>query len=245
MSNTTAITTAEQEALAQLETTIERGLSTFLEVGEALWKIREGKLYRQHHKTFEAYCQKKWGIGKARAYQLMNAAETVKSLPCERSTIVDKITTESQARELAKVPADERPKVLQRALAEGDGKLTATAIARAAKPAPSDDPAPSPSGATNQTLTEDMQEELAEQSALLNIHLKACLPHLFQIIAPMRNTADIDEYAIAEILTLIARYRPGMNIKWREPAGRRPNLLSVDALLQSQIDAHQSLSKLI
>jgi phage N-6-adenine-methyltransferase len=68
--------------LAECEYIIERGLNTFVEVGAALLEIREGKLYRHHegYDTFEEYCQKRWGIERRRAYQLMDAAEVVENV---------------------------------------------------------------------------------------------------------------------------------------------------------------------
>lgn len=54
---------------------IERGLTTFVEVGEALLEIRESRLYRETHATFEAYCQSRWAWSGDHAKRLMNAAE--------------------------------------------------------------------------------------------------------------------------------------------------------------------------
>lgn len=45
-----ALTTTETERLTDLETTIERGLKTFVEVGQALMEIRDGRLYRARGK---------------------------------------------------------------------------------------------------------------------------------------------------------------------------------------------------
>ena len=62
--------------LAELETVIERGKQTFVEVGQALMGIRDGRLYRETHATFEAYCQKRWGFTH-RFANLQIAAATV------------------------------------------------------------------------------------------------------------------------------------------------------------------------
>jgi hypothetical protein len=63
--------------LAECEAVIEAGLTTFVEVGEALLHIRDNRLYRQGHRTFEVYCRERWGFSKVRATQLITAAETV------------------------------------------------------------------------------------------------------------------------------------------------------------------------
>ena len=41
--------------LHQLEKIVERNLTAFYEVGRALLRIRDGKLYGEEYGTFEAY----------------------------------------------------------------------------------------------------------------------------------------------------------------------------------------------
>ena len=64
-------------ALAECERVIERGLKTFIEVGHALAQIREERLYREAHPTFEDYCRDRWEFDASRARQLISAAKTV------------------------------------------------------------------------------------------------------------------------------------------------------------------------
>jgi hypothetical protein len=118
---------AETARLAELEPIIQRGQKTFVEVGTALIEIRERRLYREKHRTFAEYCLEKGHMTAARAYQLCNAAAVVRSLPREKSTIVD---TESKARELARVPVEARVTVLNAAAAR-KGKVTAAKIRQA------------------------------------------------------------------------------------------------------------------
>ncbi len=70
---------SESEAiqLAAEEAVIERGLTTFCEVGEALERIRAERLYRATHARFEDYCKERWGFSDSRARQLILAAQTV------------------------------------------------------------------------------------------------------------------------------------------------------------------------
>ncbi len=121
----------ERNDLQYLEQIIEKGVKTFIEVGEALAKIRDGRLYRESHDTFESYCRDRWGFTKSYANYMVSSAEAVKSLSPQTATIV---ATESQARELAKVPKERREEVIQRAQEATGGKITATAIQEAAKP---------------------------------------------------------------------------------------------------------------
>ncbi|WP_116654850.1 hypothetical protein [Pelagibacterium sediminicola] len=66
--------------LAVCEGIISRGVTVFIEVGKALTEIRDGKLYRATHKTFEAYCKERWEIGRSRAYELIDQAKVTSAL---------------------------------------------------------------------------------------------------------------------------------------------------------------------
>lgn len=100
---TKELTKPEAALLATCEKTIERGINTFVEVGEALAEIRNSKLYRASHKTFEAYCDGKWKFTRQRAYQLIDQAKVVRAVAdaagSDLSTVVDKIN-EHKARQI-------------------------------------------------------------------------------------------------------------------------------------------------
>ncbi len=110
--------------LAELETIIEQGIQTFIEVGNALLEIRDSRLYRQEYTTFEEYCQKRWDLKRRRAYQLIEAAETVSTLNVQNFA---HRPNESQARALAQIEEPEaRREVWQKAVETApDGKITA------------------------------------------------------------------------------------------------------------------------
>jgi hypothetical protein len=86
---------AEAQRLAELEVVIERGLQTFVEVGNALAEVRDKRLYRQTHRTFELYCRERWGFSRQHAYRQMYAARLVSMSPTG-----DIPATERQARAL-------------------------------------------------------------------------------------------------------------------------------------------------
>jgi VRR-NUC domain len=74
----------EHERLDGLEAIIERGVQTFVEVGEALMEIRDSRLYKQTHSSFESYLRERWKMSRPRGYQLIDAAKlstTVDSPP--------------------------------------------------------------------------------------------------------------------------------------------------------------------
>lgn len=96
------LTVEETEQLEGCEQIIENGLNIWYQVGEALLHIRDNKLYRATHKTFETYCQERWDMSRPRAYQLIGASEAYQNL----STIVD--IPESQVRPLTPLAPDEQ-----------------------------------------------------------------------------------------------------------------------------------------
>lgn len=57
---------------------------------------------------FEDYCRERWGFSKVRATQMISAAQTVTMVTTEGLPSPE---NERQARELARVPEEERPEV--------------------------------------------------------------------------------------------------------------------------------------
>jgi len=113
------ITMQESARLVELERTIETGMTTFVEVGNALMEIRDSRLYRVEYKTFEAYCREKWGMSKSRANQLISGSGVVQNL----ATVVAKPpTTETQARPLTTLPAEQQPQAWERAVEIAEGE---------------------------------------------------------------------------------------------------------------------------
>lgn len=94
----------ELSDLKRCEQIITGGFDTFVQVGKALLEIRDRRLYREQHPTFEEYLSDRWGMSRSRCYQLIQAATITSSL----STMVDKPQNERQVRALAKVPVDQR-----------------------------------------------------------------------------------------------------------------------------------------
>ena len=65
------------ERLAELEIVVGQGLGTFIEVGTALMEIRDSRLYKELHPTFEEYCVERWGFTASRARQMIAAVKAV------------------------------------------------------------------------------------------------------------------------------------------------------------------------
>jgi hypothetical protein len=127
---------SERAALLKCEKTIEEGRRTFVEVGNALAAIRDARLYRESHKTFEAYCRQRWDIGRAHAYRLIESAAVASNLSpigdksCPSSCPSSQPQSEAAARALAKAPPEKRAEVMQ-AVADASKAPTAAAIKKA------------------------------------------------------------------------------------------------------------------
>jgi hypothetical protein len=122
-----ALSTNESARLRDCEKVIENFFQAFIKVGNALFEIRDSRLYRQTHSTFEAYCRERWTMSRPRAYQLIDAAQMTKNL----STLVDKQpTSERQVRPLAKLEPEQQKEAWQIATAN-NSHPTAKAVAEA------------------------------------------------------------------------------------------------------------------
>lgn len=105
-----ALAAAEQQQLERCEGVITSGLKQFIEVGDALLQIRDGRLYRVDYHTFEDYCRERWSMSRPRAYQLMEAAGVAVTLSTNGKHFPQ---NERQARELAKFDADLHPAIMR------------------------------------------------------------------------------------------------------------------------------------
>jgi hypothetical protein len=128
-------------AFEHAEEVVRAGLETFVEVGQALLSIRDGRGYRLvGYTAFEDYCRERWQISRSRAYQLIDAAEVASIL----STMVDNPATERQVRELTPLLRSDPeaiPEVWKEAVETApNGHVTAAHVAdvveRHARPVP-------------------------------------------------------------------------------------------------------------
>lgn len=124
------LTSAEQEELERCEQKIETGLHTFFETGQALFTIKEKRLYRNSFANFEAYCRSRWDMSRFYAYRLIGAAEVTTHLLTDVN--IPAPVNEAQVRPLAKIPSDQVSAVWKRAAELADkGKITSHHVKRA------------------------------------------------------------------------------------------------------------------
>lgn len=120
------LTLTERYDLLGYENAIRKGLKTFIDVGNALMAIRDGRLYRVEYATFEEYCDNKWGFTDRRARQLIGAAQVAGNI----GTVVPEMPTgESVLRPLVGMEPASQREVYQRAAATApNGKVTAAHV---------------------------------------------------------------------------------------------------------------------
>jgi len=95
-----SLTRAELAELTTLEATVDQGLETFVEVALALRRIRDRRLYRQSHGSFESYVRDRFDLGRRTAYGYLEAAGVLANVPPEAQLSL------SHLRVLAPLPAD-------------------------------------------------------------------------------------------------------------------------------------------
>lgn len=128
----TSLSKQEQTRKSELVSVVKRGMATFVEVGRALQEIRDEKLYRDSHKTFEKFCGEEFEISRPRAYQLIEAAVVVDDLSKKLDKNAPIPERDSQARELASVPPEQQVEVWQEAVQDAEGEQPTVAQVRAA-----------------------------------------------------------------------------------------------------------------
>jgi hypothetical protein len=112
----------ENERLAELEAVIE---SSFVAQGNALREIRDSRLYRETHDTFEAYCQERWEMNRRQADRRIESAETMNTLA--ETNMSQLPSNESVAREL-KGTDEEKAAAWEEAVQKHGDKPTAKQV---------------------------------------------------------------------------------------------------------------------
>ncbi|MGW3077851.1 hypothetical protein [Kitasatospora sp. NPDC001132] len=80
ISDLPTLTERERESMAQCEAAVESLQLVFWAAGKALQIIRDGKLYRQSHQTFEAYLLARWSMKRAYANKLIRTWQIAERL---------------------------------------------------------------------------------------------------------------------------------------------------------------------
>lgn len=103
---------------------------TISDIWPAFIELRENRGYLETHKTFEAFCQDRWGYGRNYVNKIIQSGEVVSGLGTMVPKVAEALKTERQIRELVNVNDDDMPTVaekLEEKLNAGE-KLTAKVV---------------------------------------------------------------------------------------------------------------------
>ncbi|MCC5619414.1 hypothetical protein LC605_31015 [Nostoc sp. CHAB 5836] len=115
------LSSEEQRDRLHLERRVERAV---FEAGKALAELRDRRLYRSTHKTFEEYCRDRFGHSRRQSYLLMDAAVIFDNLVEICDQIDHKLpTAEGQVRPMTKLEPQQQQEVWLRAVKLAGGKV--------------------------------------------------------------------------------------------------------------------------
>ncbi|MEH1829705.1 MAG: hypothetical protein V7L22_30950 [Nostoc sp.] len=126
------MTEEEQSLRLHLERRVERA---FLEAGQALMELRDRRLYRSTHQTFEEYCRDRFNYSRDAAYLKISATVVYENLQKFLPTIGRQIpmpTNERQLRFLAKAELETavQADVWQQAVEQAGNKIPSGRIVK-------------------------------------------------------------------------------------------------------------------
>jgi hypothetical protein len=124
----TELTQEEQSDRLHLERKVERA---FFEAGKALAQLRDRRLYRSSHRTFEDYCRDRFGHSRRQSYLLMDAAVVFDNLVEICDQFDHKLpTAEGQVRPMTKLEPQEQQEVWVKAVEQAGGKVPPARIVK-------------------------------------------------------------------------------------------------------------------
>ena len=123
---------AEKAERDNLEHTVQQA---FFVAGKALKELKDKRLYRETHTTFEAYVRDRFDFTKRAAYYLIDAHEVVNNLKSEQFVHSNKSTSilptkESQCRPLAKLSPERQREIWRTAVEQAKGKVPSARIVK-------------------------------------------------------------------------------------------------------------------
>lgn len=113
-----------------LERTVQQA---FFVAGKALRLLRDNRLYRETHATFEFYVRDRFDYTRAAAYYLIKSSVVYENLECQQFVDTNTSTSilptkESQCRPLAKLSPERQREVWQTAVDKAEGKVPSARI---------------------------------------------------------------------------------------------------------------------
>ena len=119
------LTEDEEKERHRLELKVERA---FVEAGTALRELRDKRLYRSTHRTFEDYCRERFAFTRMAAHFKIAAATIWENL--YTNGIQTLPSSERQVRELATIEPEQQPLVWQQAIEQANGRIPSGRIVK-------------------------------------------------------------------------------------------------------------------
>lgn len=207
---------AERERRTELEAVIEHGLRSFDETGRALREMRDSRLYKDTHDTFESYCAERWRISRSQAYRLIDAAAVVELV----SPTGDTPANEAVARELVALQGspDELRETWRRAVAEHGSHPTAAQVRATIRgiSVVDDEPVAGEPAEPRRTPEQDPRFEMVEDA----VAILQMLPAPEDFVFP-EDPGDVE--AFDEAIRWLADWAPRVSKAWgrRRASSRR------------------------
>jgi hypothetical protein len=130
----------EKEIFVRMEDVIQSHLESFSKAGDALVAIRDGRLYRETHGTFEDYCRERWEMSKTQANRLIAAASVIHNIgKVKESKDIAEHLSESAVRPLTGLTPAQQQKVIRKVVEKapppvaGRSRVTARLVQNVAR----------------------------------------------------------------------------------------------------------------
>jgi hypothetical protein len=134
------LTSSERHRLTEAEAVIQSHFESFSKAGDALVDIRDNRLYRETHGTFEDYCRERWEMSKTQANRLIAAATVLHNIvKVKESKDIAEHLTESAVRPLTSLTPAQQQKVMRKVVEKapppvaGRSRVTARLVQNVAR----------------------------------------------------------------------------------------------------------------
>ena len=129
-------------------------MGSFLAVGNALLTIRDRRLFREQYRSFNEYCNVRWGMGKNYANRLISGSQVAANLSAHADNFSPLVkilpTSEYQVRPLTRLEPDQQREAWNKANETApNGKVTSKHIANTVKELTAPAPEPNPPSASH------------------------------------------------------------------------------------------------
>lgn len=116
------LTSADRSEYRRLCKVVDEKMSSFVEVGQALKRIKDGKLYLTEFDTWDEFCEKRFSIHRNYANKMIAAAKVVENVCQDKSALNGYPGTHSNGKNVEKngeiVPITEAPEKVVRSLTQ-------------------------------------------------------------------------------------------------------------------------------